>query len=145
VRILFPLLLACVFVSCNKREEPAPLTTSSAAPQETGLERIPEADSSKFPRIQEMSSWKNPQLVVREDGIGMVDLENHEIHILTQEQVPAELVSLPESAWPYGRVVLLTEAMPANPSEQTKSKLRENRGLLIGTLKQLQVQIKEAP
>jgi len=144
VRILIPLILAGLLAACSKPEAPAPETTS-AAPQETGLERIPEPDSSKFPHMQDMSSWKNPQLVVREDGIGMVDIVNHEIHILTQEQIPAELASLPQSAWPYGRAVLLTQAAPSDKSEQAKAKLRENRGLLVGTLKQLQVQIHEAP
>ncbi len=92
-----------------------------------------------------MAQWRNPQLVVREDGIGLVDAENHEVHILKPEQVPAELVSLPETAWPYGRVVLVSQAVPADTSEPTKAKLRENRGLLMGTLKELQVQVREAP
>ena len=109
------------------------------------MERIPEPDPSKYPKLQDMADWKNPQLVVREDGIGMVDLANHEIHILTQEQIPAELVSLPLDAWPYGRVVLVSQAAPSNPSEETKARLRENRGLLMGTLKDLQVAVREAP
>jgi len=64
---------------------------------------------------------------------------------LAPEQVPAELVSLSETAWPYGRVVLVTQAASTNTSEQGKAKLRENRGLLMGTLKELVVQIREAP
>jgi hypothetical protein len=136
-------ILLGILVACTK---PAPPPEEApAAPQETGLERIPEPDRSKFPKLQDMPNWQNPQLVIREDGIGLVDLENREIHILTQEQVPAELVSLPESAWPYGRVVLVTQAAPKDASEQTKARLRENRGLLMGTLKELQVQAYEAP
>lgn len=109
------------------------------------MERIPEADPTKYPKIHEMGSWQNPQLVIRDDGIGLVDLANHEIHILKPEQVPAELVSLPTSAWPYGRAVLVTQATPVDNSEQTKARLRENRGLLMGTLKDLQIQVREAP
>jgi hypothetical protein len=141
LRILISLILFVGLASCAK---PAPTPQPSAeAPKETGLERIPEPDPSKYPRLQELPQWRNPQLVVREDGIGLVDRENHEVHILTPEQVPAELVSLSETAWPYGRVVLVTQA--ASTSEQSKTKLRENRGLLMGTLKELQVQIREAP
>lgn len=114
-------------------------------PKETGLERIPEPDSTKYPSLQDLPQWRNPQLVVREDGIGLIDLENREVHILKLEQVEAELVSLPLSAWPYGRVVLLSQATPRDTSEQAKIRLRENRGLLVGTLKNLQVQIREAP
>jgi hypothetical protein len=95
--------------------------------------------------MDELTGWKNPQLVVREDGIGLVDLENREVHILTLEQIPAELVSLPESAWPYGRVVLVSQATPTGATEQTKTRLRENRGLLMGTLKALQVRPYAAP
>ena len=144
MRTLVTVILLGILVACTKPETPAP-QPAAETPQETGLERIPEADPAKYPRIQELSSWRNPQLVIREDGIGLVDLENHEIHILTQEQVPAELVSLPIDAWPYGRVVLVSQVAPKAPSEQTKAKLRENRGLLMGTLKELQVKAYEAP
>jgi hypothetical protein len=92
-----------------------------------------------------MREWKNPYFVVRDDGIGFVDLANHEVHILTPEQIPAELVSLPSSAWPYGRVVLVTEATPKIPTDQAKADVRKNRGLLAGTLKELDVEIREFP
>lgn len=92
-----------------------------------------------------MRDWKNPYLVVRDDGIGFVDISNHEIRVLTPEQIPAELVSLPSNAWPYGRVVLVTEAAPKIPSDAAKAELRKNRGLLVGTLRDLDVQIREFP
>ena len=144
MRILVILVLLVSLVACTKPESQAPPVVAEA-PNESGLERIPEPDPSKYPKIHELSEWRNPQLVVREDGIGLVDLENHEIHILSQEQIPAELATLPIDAWPYGRVVLLTQAMAKDASEQTKAKLRENRGLLMGTLKELQVKAYEAP
>jgi hypothetical protein len=145
LRILIALILLVNLVACTRTDPPPAPPPSAEASKETGLERIPEPDRAKYPRLQDMAQWRNPQLVVREDGIGLVDRENHEIHILTPEQVPAELVSLSETAWPYGRVVLVTQAASTNTSEQSKAKLRENRGLLIGTLKELQVQIREAP
>lgn len=142
---LFPLaILLGSLAACTKPEAPAAQPVAAVRP-ETGLERIPEPDPSKFPKYHDMSEWKNPQLVVREDGIGLVDLENHEVHILKIDQVEAELVSLPISAWPYGRIVLLTQAAPRDNSEPSKARLRENRGLLVGTLKSLQIQIREAP
>jgi hypothetical protein len=144
LRILIALILLVSLASCTKPDAPAPQPSADVS-KETGLERIPEPDPSKYPRLQDLPQWRNPQLVVREDGIGLVDRENHEVHILTLEQVPAELVSLSETAWPYGRVVLVTQAATANSSDQSKAKLRENRGLLMGTLKELQVQIREAP
>jgi hypothetical protein len=92
-----------------------------------------------------MAGWKNPYMVVREDGIGIVDLSNREIHILKPEEIPAELAALPSSAWPYGRVVLVAEAIPKDANEQTKAELRKNRALLLGTLRELAVEFHEAP
>jgi hypothetical protein len=144
LRTLIVLTLLVTLAACTKPAVPAPQTVAETA-KETGLERIPEADPTQYPRMQDLAGWRNPQLVVREDGIGLVDAENHEIHILKQEQVEAELVSLPLSAWPYGRVVLLSQASARDNSEEVKVRLRENRGLLVGTLKNLQVKIREAP
>jgi hypothetical protein len=137
------LVLLSVLVACTKPPQPQPETTE--APRTTGLESIPVADPTKYPPFRDMASWKNPYLVVRDDGIGFVDLSNHEIHIRKPEEVPAELVSLPSSAWPYGRVVLVAQAVPKILTDQTKADLRKNRALLLGTLKELDVQFRETP
>lgn len=137
-------LALLTLVACSKPPEAAP-SKESVAPKETGLESIPAPDPSKYPKFLDMSSWKNPYFVVREDGIGLVDLENHEVHILTPEQIPAELASLDSKAWPYGRVVLVTEAAPRNPTSEAKAEVRKNRALLAGTLKELEITMREFP
>jgi hypothetical protein len=141
VRTIVMVALLLALVACSKPPE----TATDTSPQPTGLESIPAPDPSKYPRVSDMSAWKNPYLVVREDGIGLVDLSNHEVHILKPEEVPAELVSLPLSAWPYGRVLLVAEAAPKIPTDQARAEVRKNRALLVGTLKELDVQIREAP
>ncbi|MFZ3262907.1 MAG: hypothetical protein WA172_02815 [Terriglobales bacterium] len=133
-----------MLVACSKPPDAAS-TVAPVTPTSTGLERIAPPDASRYPKFQNMSEWKNPYFVVRDDGIGFVDLDNHEVHILTPEQIPAELASLPSSAWPYGRVVLVTEAAPKIPTDQAKAEVRKNRGLLAGTLRELDVQIREFP
>jgi hypothetical protein len=140
-RLIATSILLWNLVACSKPPQPETVETR----QPTGLESIPDPDPAKYPRFSDMTGWKNPYLVVRDDGIGFVDISNREIHILKPEEIPAELVSLPSSAWPYGRVVLIAQAIPRNPSEQTKADLRKNRGLLLGTLKELDVQFREAP
>jgi hypothetical protein len=142
-KLLVICILLATLVACSKPPQPAP--AAAETPKQTGLESIPMPDPLKYPRISDMSGWKNPYLVVREDGIGIVDLSNREIHMLKPEEIPAELASLPSSAWPYGRVVLIAPAMPKNPSTETKARLRENRALLLGTLKELDVQYQETP
>jgi hypothetical protein len=136
-------ILLGALVACSK--PPQPVAAEAETRQPTGLESIPPPDPSKYPPFSNMSGWQNPYLIVRDDGIGFVDLSNREIHILKQEEIPAELVSLPSSAWPYGRVVLVAQAVPKNPTDQTKAELRKNRALLLGTLKELDVQYREAP
>jgi hypothetical protein len=135
------LILLWALVACSK---PAP-APSAEMPQPTGLESIPAPDPAKYPPVSKMSGWENPYLIVRDDGIGFLDLSNREVHILKVEEIPAELVSLPSSAWPYGRVVLVAQAVPKDPTDRTKAELRKNRALLLGTLKELDVQFQEAP
>jgi hypothetical protein len=141
-RTILTVALLAVLIACS---QPAASPPAAQAHQPTGLEHIPQADPSKYPALSHIVDWKNPYLVVREDGIGFVDLSNHEIHMLTPEEIPAELVSLPSGAWPYGRVVMVAQAIPKNPSEQTKADLRKNRALLLGTLHELDVEYYEAP
>ena len=141
VQALVTFILLGALAACSKPPQPEPTQTRHV----TGLESIPMPDPSKDPPFRDMSTWRNPYLIVREDGIGFLDLSNREIHLLAPEQVQAELVALPSSAWPYGRVVLVAQAVPKNPSDQTKVDLRKNRALLLGTLKELDVQYRETP
>jgi hypothetical protein len=138
-------LIMLALVVCSNACSSAPgAGPATAAPKPNSLESIPVPSPSKYPSVRDMRDWKNPYLIVREDGIGFVDMSNHEIHILKPEEIPAELASLPSSAWPYGRVVLV-EATPRIPTDQAKAEVRKNRALLVGTLKELHVQIREAP
>lgn len=146
VRNYVTFILLASLMACSKPQRTSPaVTQATETPSPTGLESIPAPDPSKYPTLSNMTNWKNPYLVVREDGIGFVDLSNREIRILKPEEIPAELVSLSSSAWPYGRVVLVAQAVPRNQTEQTKADLRKNRALLLGTLKELDVQYREAP
>lgn len=142
VHSIFALFLLGALVGCSKPAQAPPV---AAIRQTTGLESIPQADPKKYPAFSDMKGWKNPYLVVREDGIGFVDLSNREVHILKVEEIPAELVSLPSDAWPYGRAVMVAEAVPKDASDPTKAELRKNRALLLATLKDLDVQVREAP
>ncbi len=144
MKTLITLIMLGTLVACSKPEAPAP-QESAATPQPTGLAAIPGPDPSKYPSFHNLKEWKNPYLVVREGGIGFVDSANSEVRILKPEEVPALLNSLPETAWPYGRVVMVGQVKPEDPSNDTKAQLRKNRGLLVGTLRDLKVLIYEAP
>jgi len=124
-----------------------PVTTRQTAPDDpaTRLQAIPAANSEKYRGMVDRRDWKNPYLIVREDGVGLLDLANHEIHILKPEDVIAALANLPPSAWPYGRVVAAQESGVVSGSEEGKIRMRKNRALLAGTLESLKVAINWVP
>jgi hypothetical protein len=95
--------------------------------------------------VRDMKNWKNPYLIVRVDGVGLLDPANNEQRILTPDQLLAALGELPSSAWPYGRVVAVAESAPAGSSEADKAQLRRNRALVAGTLENLHVVINWVP
>jgi hypothetical protein len=141
VHALVTFILLGALAACSGSPQPV----STEASKTASLDSIPAPDPSKYPVVRDMVHWQNPYLLVREDGIGLVDLANSEIHMLKPEEILGRLVSLPSSAWPYGRVVLVAEAVPKNPTEQTKADVRKNRALLLGTLKEMDVQYRETP
>ena len=90
-----------------RRKPPAP---------EVVLQAIPAADPAKYEHIHDMKNWRNPYLIVRPDGVALLDVaDNAEILLKPDELLPA-LAALPASNWPYGRVVAATENAPRSPS-----------------------------
>jgi len=91
-----------------------------------------------------MKSWRNPYLIVRVDGVGLLDVSNNEQQIVNPDKLSEALAKLPVSAWPYGRVVAIQEINAAS-SDDDKIKLRKNRALVAGTLESMQVLINWVP
>jgi len=142
-RCLVLLLLLASLSSCSQPPTTAPQNVVEEP--SARLQAIPEANPEKYRHVHEMKDWRNPTLIVREDAIGLLDLANHEIHILKPEEVPAALANLPPEAWPYGRVVAVQLKTVGGATEEGKTRLRQNRALLIGTLETLKVAINEIP
>ena len=139
--VLFLLLVSLLSCSPSGSAPTQPAVSDPAA----RLQAIPAASPEKYHNMKNMRDWKNPTLIVREDGIGLLDLANHEIHILKPEDVPTALANLPSSAWPYGRVVAVQLNAMVSDAEQDKIRMRENRALLIGTLESLKITVNEVP
>ncbi len=132
--------LACLLFAfgllagCNRS------TPTSTAPDPAALlQNIPDADPKTYAGI-DVHSWKNPYLIVKPDGIAILDIADSEERLIKPEELPQELAKLPQAAWPYGRVVSAT--MSGNPdTEGAKAALRKNRALVSGTLKDLHIYI----
>jgi hypothetical protein len=132
-------LLASVFlVACSSQQNAAPAPDPGAV-----LQAIPPADAARYDR-QDMKNWRNPYLIVRTDGVALLDSADNTEIILKPDELLAALARLPASNWPYGRVVAAAEN-GAKTSEQDGVAIRRNRGIVGGMLESAHVAIKWVP
>jgi hypothetical protein len=132
-----------VLPACSKPPR-APEETAAATSPEARIQQIPAADPQKYTAMQDMKAWRNPYLIIRVDGVGLLDVSNNEQQIVDPDKLPEALARLPASAWPYGRVVAIQE-LSASASDGDKAKLRKNRALVAGALESMQVAINWVP
>ena len=117
---------------------------TQAPDPETLLQAIPPATATQYDQIRDMKAWKNPYLIVRTDGVALLDpADNAEIHLKPDELLPA-LAKLPASNWPYGRVVAAAENSTRS-SEQDAVAIRRNKGIVGGMLEGAHVAVKWVP
>ena len=138
-RLTSILVVSLFLVACSSREKTAQEPDPVAL-----LRAIPPDDPGKYQRIRDMKNWRNPYLVIRTDGAGLLDLaDNAEIVLKPDEVLPA-LAHLPVSAWPYGRVVAVAESGSRN-SEQDSVTIRRNKGIVGGILQGAHVAVRWVP
>jgi len=131
-----------ILASCAKPPS-APAQAASVSP-EARIQQIPAADPQKYAALKDMKAWRNPYLIVRLDGVGLLDVSNSEQQIVDPDKLPEALAKLPASAWPYGRIVAIQE-ISANASDQDHATLRKNRALVAGSLESMHVDINWVP
>jgi hypothetical protein len=123
-RLLFVIFVAQLLTSIlTVRSQTSPSLSS----------RIPKPDPNKYQVIRDGKDWQNPYLVVRPEGI--------EIYRITPpaQGVPVESVldileHLPDSAWPYGLVVVVSDVGVLS-SRKDVPRINANRSKLMKTLK----------
>jgi hypothetical protein len=143
-RVLIPLAIsAALLAACSGSKSSS--SVGSAVNPLLRIQALPPADARQVSAVRDMKNWKNPYLIVRVDGVGLLDSANNEQKILTPDQLLTALAELPSSAWPYGRVVAVAESAPTGSSEADKAQLRRNRALVAGTLENLKVVIDWVP
>jgi hypothetical protein len=136
--ILLGVLAACS--GAPKKPDQATRDASATA----RLQAIPSADPQRYRSMTDMKNWRNPYLVALPEGVGLLDANNNELRLLKTTEVLETLAALPASAWPYGRVVVLTEN-PITSTEQQRVAIRRNKNIVAGTLEGAHVLIHWVP
>jgi hypothetical protein len=132
-----------VLTSCAKPPRAADETATAIGP-EARIQRIPPADPQKYAGLRNMQAWRNPYLIIRPDGVGLLDPANNEQRLLKPDDLLNALAALPSTAWPYGRVVVVTENSLTS-SEEQRVAIRRNKGIVAGTLESMQILINWVP
>jgi hypothetical protein len=125
---LLALVLSLSLGACSPKDKSTPVPDAT-----TLLQAIPPADAGQYDRIRDMKKWRNPFLIIRSDGVGLLDPADNAEIVLKPEQLLPALARLPSSAWPYGRVVAAQENGVRN-SEQDGIAIRRNKGIVGGIL-----------
>jgi hypothetical protein len=132
--------IVAVLLSCSaapKAPDPTALATAR-------ILAIPEPTPEKYRSLIHMKGWRNPYLIIRADGVGLLDADDHLERILKPAELTQALGDLPPSAWPYGRVVAVTEN-GVRGSADDDVKIRANRAIVAGTLESMHVLIHWVP
>ena len=131
-----------VLASCSAPKSPDPAALEASATAR--ILAIPPATPEKYRGMVDMKGWRNPYLIIRADGVALLDPENHLERILKPGELTQALGNLPPAAWPYGRVVAVTEN-GVRGSADDSVKIRQNRALVAGTLESMHVLINWIP
>ena len=133
--------LTVLLISCSAPQGPdtAALEASAAA----RILAIPPASPEKYRGMTDMKGWQNPYLIIKADGVALLDAGNHEERLLKPAEVTQALAKLPPSAWPYGRVVAVTENGVSAAGDDVP--IRKSRAIVAGALESLHVLINWIP
>jgi hypothetical protein len=131
-----------LLASCSKPPR-APEETAAISP-EIRIQQIPAADPEKYRNVHDYKEWKNPYLVIRKDGVALLDVSNNEQRLVKPEDLPEVLSQLPLTAWPYGRAVAVGQNGVLSSAADAVL-IRKNRGIVLGTLESLHILVPFMP
>jgi hypothetical protein len=157
------LVVICCVVACRKEkqavvgvaqtavnaERKAQATASERDQQRVQLARIPLPTKGLYADVHDSSAWANPFLTAGPDMLtlrvaadGKASTRRQETQIRL-EDLARTVASIPPSAWHYGRVIVVAEAVHANPKDAQRS--RRNVEAAIKQLNDLGIVVAEWP
>src|SRR6266436_7181909 len=132
--------IVAVLISCSSSPNKPDAATLATA----RILAIPEPTPEKYRSLIHMKGWRNPYLIIRPDGVALLDPDDHLERIFKPGELTQALGNLPASAWPYGRVVAVTENAIRSSADDAV-KIRTNRAIVAGTLEGMHVLINWVP
>jgi hypothetical protein len=111
----------------------AAILTASAQTSSPLRSRISKPDPKKYQAIRDEQDWKNPKILVRPTGIEVIGI-TPPAQGIPAESVPDVLEHLPDSAWPYGLVVAVSD-IDLLSSRKDMPRIDANRTKLLKILK----------
>ena len=157
--------LASPVVLTGCRTASAGTSPKLASPQEIDSARqqisfIPPPSKSRYMAVHSLTSWENPYLTVQENmatlhvtiadanpstlGVGGMlrpAAARRQDVIIRTSDLPSALAAVPESSWPYGRVVAVEEAH--DTPQSARPAVRRNVEATLKTLNDLGVVVYE--
>jgi hypothetical protein len=152
------LLLLLIATGCHHATDPGQLTADDRARMESQreqLDKIPPPTKSRYMAVHSFESWQNPYVTV---NAGMLEL-----HVTMADETPTAfgtggllrpvaarqqelnismdalgdaMSAIPQTAWPYGRVVAIEEAhktpTSAEPAVRRNMEVAINRLNMLG-------------
>lgn len=114
-----------------------PRAKSNKAPREL-LEELPAPDSAMIASIRDIQLWRNPRIIIDPGGV----------RVLYRSTVPpgeilTRLASLPVDAWPYGRVVAVTEQSIRSKGDGPK--IQRNLKKVLELLRESGIRVERFP
>jgi len=166
--LLAPVLLAGLLTGCNRTAVGSNSTTRSTAAQQQSqieqirqqLDLIPPPSKNRYMAVRSLTTWENPYLTVQDGmltlhvtmadanpsnlGVGgilrPVGARRQDLNIRTKDLAIA-LNAVPQTAWPYGRVVAIEEAHDTPPS--ARPQMRRNMEAAMQSLSDLGIVVYE--
>ena len=87
----------------------------------------------------------NPYITIYDNSVSVTWNKRLNHKELQPEEVENFLVDLPVSAWPYGRIIVLTECGPSSGTKDTEHFRKQSRSIIVAAMKRLGVALNLVP
>lgn len=122
---MFAVLGVALWCGCRREE--------TAARHIRSLAEIPLPNPKLYEHVQDYTHWRNPYLQVLPDGVGILSgAFKKKVPVGALEQT---LLSLPPTAWPFGRVVAVQAGGGPGGGSDNRQRIEQNRVQVEAILK----------